>query len=125
MSSLMDSGWDTKYTKGADTIRCQVDWATLVFKYHIGRCVLYKNFKFNRHCKLLGNQWQSMDQAGIIDIIVVACEYENWQGNIEVGRDWLLSNVRMEISITLDPDCPDDYSFLIVENDSQTRKVFI
>ena len=43
-SSLMDSGWDTKYTKGADTIRCQVDWATLVFKYHIGRCVLYTNF---------------------------------------------------------------------------------
>ena len=66
-----------------------------------------------------------MDQAGIIDIIVVACEYENWQGNNEVGRDWLLSNVRMEISITLGLDCPDDYSFLIVENDGRTRKVHI
>jgi len=106
-----------------DTIRCDVNQTTILFRFHIGRSLLYSNFQYNRHYFLLGNQWQPINQAGPIDIVLIACEYGNWEGQLEVGRNWLLSNVRMEIVITLGLDCRTDFNLWIVEGDHALKKV--
>lgn len=46
--SLMDRGWSTKISIGDDHIKCTIDCASVVFRYHIGRSILYMNFVYNR-----------------------------------------------------------------------------
>jgi hypothetical protein len=40
LNSLMDEGWNEKVTIGEDAVRCTVDKKSLVFTYHVGRCIL-------------------------------------------------------------------------------------
>jgi len=123
----MDDGWDSKITAGADVIKCEVDRSSLVFRFHISRSTLYANFQFNRERLQPNNQWQQIDQTGPIDVVFITCKYGDGQTNIEVlievGRNWLLSNVRQEITITLGTNCPTDFRMWIVQDGQTSTKV--
>ena len=47
-TSIMDDGWDIKYTIGVDIIKCVALRQSVIFKFHIGRSTLYVNFVYNR-----------------------------------------------------------------------------
>ena len=42
--SLMDKGWNERIYIGADEIKCCIDLASVIFKYHVGRNTLYSNY---------------------------------------------------------------------------------
>ena len=109
LSSLMDDGWDIKETDKVDLIKCTVDRKSLVFKFHIGRSTLYANFQFNRQ-HFNGKEWKMMDQCGVVEVIKIPYEFQDLQGEIEVGRDWSLANVWHELSIALGCNCPNEFS---------------
>ena len=123
MSSLMDLGWNTKISMGDDVIKCVVDQQTVVFKYHIGHSTLYSNFQFNRERLFHGSVWEMINQCGPIDLIKIICEYKDWQGEVEVGRDWTLSNIREEIAVVLRPDTPIDFTLFIIHEGHPSQMV--
>lgn len=122
LSSLMDCGWDTKVTIGDDIIKCMVDRLSILFRFHIGRSILYCNFSYNRKRCVAGN-WELMDRCGPIDVIEVLCEFEEWQGEVEVGRNWKISNVRQEIRVTLGTIVPEEFELWVVQDRFLAHKV--
>lgn len=120
--SLMDAGWDTKVTIGNDIIKCIANCRSIVFRFHIGRSILYCNFSYNRERRVAGI-WERMDQSGPIDAIKILCEFEEWQDEIEVGRNWTISNVREEICVTLGATVPEEFELWIVQDGLPTQKV--
>lgn len=41
LCSLMDRGWEVKYEKGRDVLKCVVSRDSMKFRYHVGRQMLY------------------------------------------------------------------------------------
>lgn len=123
MSSLMDKGWNSKVTMGGDVVRCTIDPATITFRYHIVRSTLYTNFQFNRERLLVETGWQPIDQVSHVDVVTVNCEYEDWRFEVEVGRDWQLTNLREEIIIALGDDCPSEFTLWILNDGHPPQKV--
>jgi hypothetical protein len=126
MSSLMDKGWRETVTDGGDggdIIKCVVDLASIVFKFHIGRSTLYTNFQYNRECYIHESGWLPMDQVGTVIVVTIVCEYENWCCEIEVGKDWQLPSLRQEIEVKLGGDCPRDFSMWILQDGHTPLKV--
>jgi len=56
-TSLMDDGWNVKHTVVANVIKCVVSKPTVIFKYHIGRSILYVTFEYNRLWLQEGMDW--------------------------------------------------------------------
>lgn len=123
MSSLMDKGWNSKVTMGGDVVRCTIDPATITFRYHIVRSTLYTNFQFNRERLLVETGWQPIDQVSHVDVVTVKCEYEDWRSEVEVGRDWQLTNLREEIIVALGDDCPSEFTLWILNDGHPPQKV--
>lgn len=123
MLSVMDSGWDSKVTEGGDVVRCTVDLQSITFRFHIARSILYTNFQFNRERYLTTTGWQPIDQVGRVDIVTVSCEYGDWKSEIEVGRDWQLTNLRQEVIIAIGADCPDEFVLWILDGEHAPQKV--
>ena len=73
--SLMDGGWNTKITIGADIIKCTVHKEPLVFRYHIARSTLYATFVFNRERMLPNSTWEAIDQSEPIQMVNINCEF--------------------------------------------------
>ena len=46
LNNLMDVGWDEKFQAGQDVLKCTVSKASMVFRYHLARQVLYLNFQY-------------------------------------------------------------------------------
>jgi hypothetical protein len=46
--SMMDPGWDEKVVVGKNILKCKIDRSMVQFRYHIGRQILYTNFKYQR-----------------------------------------------------------------------------
>jgi len=66
----------------------------------------------------------SYDQVGPLSIIELQYEFGSTQGQIEVGLDWLLSNVREELAFTV--GLTTEGFILYILKDGQTPlKVFI
>ncbi|KAG0596266.1 hypothetical protein M758_UG238500 [Ceratodon purpureus] len=123
MSSLMDKGWNSKVTMGGDVVRCTIDPATIMFRYHIVRSTLYTNFQFNRERFLVETGWQPIDQVSHVDVVTVKCEYEDMRSKVEVGRDWQLTNLREEIDIPLGADYPSEFTLWILNDGHPPHKV--
>lgn len=103
--SLMDQGWNIKVSIGVDHIKCTVDSTSLVFRYHIGRSILYTNFVYNRERQVGLNKWQAMDNFELEVIVTIQCEMgDMWSQELEVGMSWSLSNVRKELEVYLGSD---------------------
>ena len=115
LASLMDSGWDEKYEAGQDVIKCVVSHASIGFRYHIGRQTLYINFQYVRYRAAEGQTWVAIDQAGIVEMMLVTVMYAGQElPMIEVGRSWPVSHLRDEISILLPRDTvPEEYDLVI------------
>lgn len=125
LSSLMDSGWDTKIMVGDDVIRCTVDHSSVIFKFHIGRSVLYSSFQFNRERLFNGCQWEMMDQAGDIEVVKILCDFGQSSSELEVGKTWTFSNIREEIKVAFGPDIPHEFTLWISSNGHTREKVCI
>lgn len=103
--SLMDQGWNIKVSIGVDHIKCTVDSTSLVFRYHIGRSILYTNFVYNRERQVGLNKWQAMDNFEPEVIVTIQCEMgDMWSQELEVGMSWSLSDVRKELEVYLGSD---------------------
>ena len=126
--SLMDDGWDTKITVGSDIVKCIVDQTSLVFRYHIGRSILYVNFQYNRLRLLPGSVWENLEEVQVQDDMVkLVCHMVNRQPpllELEVGSHWTLSSVRQEIIIALgDQENIDKFSIHVLEGGQFQEKV--
>ena len=121
--SLMDKGWNERIYLGADEIKCCVDLASIIFKYHVGRSTLYSNYQYNRFRLKAGGMWQPMDQTGPIHIVKVLCQMDEWQQELEVGHNWTLTSLRSEVEMALGASAPSEFTFYIVHEDQQSTKV--
>lgn len=72
--SLMDGGWDSKVTFGADAIKCTIARTSLIFRFHIARSMLYARFVYNRQRRLSLSQWVDLDQYRPSIMVTVHCE---------------------------------------------------
>lgn len=122
LASLMDNGWDSKVIHGMDKIKCEVDHKSIVFRFHISRSTLYTNFQYNRQ-RFISGKWILIDQVGPVNIIELQYEFGTVQGVIEAGQDWLLSNVRQELTFTLGLTDLEDFNFYIIEDFKAPLKV--
>ena len=61
LCSLMDAGWDMKYEKGQDVLKCVVSRDSMKFRYHLGRQMLYANFQYVRYRRVEGQAWIAID----------------------------------------------------------------
>ena len=101
LNSLMDAGWDEKFQAGQDVLKCTVSKASMVFRYHLARQVLYLNFQYVRY-RREGTAWIPIDQAVIQHMISITVEFERKElPRFEVGLLWPVSHIREEISILL------------------------
>jgi hypothetical protein len=121
--SLMDRGWDEKSVQAVDTVKCVVDPRSMVFKYHIGRSMLYASFQFNRSRLKDGKVWEQLDQSEAIEIVKLNCMMGDLQQQIEVGYNWTFSALRSEIQMVLGSDAPDDFNMWIVHDGHPSEKV--
>ena len=124
-ASLMDNGWNESIVLMADEIKCIIDPHSVIFKYHIGRSILYVNFQFNRLRLKAGGVWEQIDQQEHIQIIMVECVMGDWQQEIEVGYNWPLTSLRSEIENALGSAAPKDFKMAIVQEDHPIEKVCI
>lgn len=115
LSSLMDVGWDEKFQVGQDVLKSVVCKASMVFRYHLARQVLYLNFQYVRYRKE-GAAWVPIDQAVIQHMILVTVEFQGKElPGIEVGSLWPVSHIREEISILLPREAIPEYYDLVVK----------
>jgi hypothetical protein len=98
-SSLMDGGWDSKITIGANILKCTVKRESLIFRYHIARSTLYVRFFYNRQRMLSPTMWEAVDQDETMEMISIDCEMGEWRKTLDVGSTWNLYDVRQEILI--------------------------
>lgn len=122
-ASLMDKGWNEAIILGADEIKCIIDPLSMLFKYHIGRSILYANFQLNRWRLKHGGLWEQIDQHESVRIVTVECVMGAWRQNIEVGHNWPLTSVRSEIEIALGSIAPEDFNMSIIQEGQRTIKV--
>lgn len=115
LCSLMDRGWDEKYEKGEDILKCVVSPSSLAFRYHVGRQTLYVNFQYTRFRREEGQTWLAIDQAVIVEMVTTRIVFgESLLPEVEVGKSWPVSHLRNEISILLPRDkIPEDYDLVI------------
>jgi len=121
--SLMDKGWNEAIILGVDEIKCIIAPCSVLFKYHIGRSMLYANFQFNRLRLKHGGVWEQIDQQETIQIVMIQCVMGAWHQEIEVGHNWPLTSVRLEIEIALGCIAPEDFSMSIIQEGQTTIKV--
>lgn len=115
--SLMDAGWDSKITIGADILKCTIKRESMSFQYHIARSTLYVRFFYNRHRMVSPTVWEAIDQDVIPEMISVNCEMGEWRQTLEVGAGWSLHDLRQDIMIYLQDL---DTNFVITIDDGQT-----
>lgn len=121
-NSLMDKGWESKITIGADVIKTTVDQASMKFRYHISRSTLYCNFVYNRERMGVDNKWEPIDHLELEQMVTIQCEMgDDWREELEVGLSWSLSDVRKEILVSLGAGFDTDFRMCIVDNDTMTR----
>lgn len=97
--SLMDGGWDSKVTFGADVIKCMVAKPSLIFRFHIARSTLYARFVYNRQRRVSLSEWVDLDQHMPTVMVTVRCEMEDRQYDLEVGLTWSLADIRQEVAV--------------------------
>jgi hypothetical protein len=97
-SSLMDGGWDSKITIGADIMKCIVKRASLVFKYHIAISTLYVQFFYNRERMLSPTIWEAFDQNETMEMVSIDCEMGEWRQTLYLDSSWTLHDVRPGLS---------------------------
>ena len=115
LSSLMDVGWDEKFQTGQDVLKSMVSKASMVFRYHLARQVLYLNFQYVRYRKE-GTRWVPIDQVVIPHMMPITVEFGgNELPKLEVGSVWPVSHIREEISILLPRDVIPKYYDLVVK----------
>ena len=115
LCSLMDAGWDVKYVKGRDVLKCMVSHNSMRFRYHLGRQMLYVNFQYVRYRCAEGQTWIAIDQAVVVEMVRTSVVFgDTVLPEIEVGRTWPVSHIRNEISIMLSKDSlPEEYDLVI------------
>jgi len=124
-TSLMDEGWDVKYNATADVIKSVVSKQSVIFKYHIGRSILYVTFEYNRLRLQHGMQWEEVDQTQSFSTVYVEYEvpHEEKKLVLEVGSLWNLTNIRNELSMHSATEFIHDFSFYFVEDSIILEKV--
>ena len=120
-ASLMDSGWDSKVTFGADVLKTIVARDSLKFRYHISRSTLYANFVYNRHKMLRDNTWEALDQYEHVQTVSLHCEMGDIQQELEVGMSWTVHEVRQEMLIHFGAALNSDFDIWIVSGDIVTK----
>lgn len=125
--SLMDPGWDEKIHAGADVIKCKVLRSSVQLRYHIGRQILYVNFKYQRF-RLLHNHgtstWESLDQTEDEDLVHVTCMLDGIEiGKFEVGKTWPLTHIRHEVCISMGYNAPEDFKFSVKRHGCPSVKI--
>ena len=115
LKSLMDKGWNEKHMIGRDVLKCIVNQASLIFRYHIGRQTLYANFQYVRYKSEGPENWVPMDQAVVVETVNIRIFFDGaLLPQVEVGKSWPVSHLRNEISIFLPRDkIPEDYDLVI------------
>jgi len=103
--SILDDGWDSKTCVGQDVIKCVVDQSSIIFRYDLGKSMLYTTFVYNRH-QLVGSTWEALEQAQTNIIVKILCQIPNREEllELEVDSKWTLASIRQEIYIVLDYD---------------------
>lgn len=115
LASLMDVGWDEKFQAGQDVVKCVVSKASMVFRYHLARQVLYVNFQYVRYRKE-GTRWVPIDQVVIPNMMSITVEFGGKElPRFEVGSLWPISHIREEISILLPREIIPEYYDLVVQ----------
>jgi len=124
-TSLMDDGWDVKYNVAANVIKSVVSKQSVIFKYHIGRSILYVTFEYNRLRLQHGMELEEVDQTQSFSTISVECEvpHEEKKLVLEVGSSWTLTNIRNELSMHLATEFIHNFSFHIIEDGIILEKV--
>lgn len=125
LSSLMSLGWDVKYEKGRDVLKCVVSHDSIKFRYHLGRQMLYVNYQYLRYRCVEGDAWTAIDQAVAVEMVRTSVILgESLLPAIEVGRTWPVSHLRNEISIILSRDSlPEEYDLVIQRPGQPDTKV--
>ncbi|KAG0572341.1 hypothetical protein KC19_VG086700 [Ceratodon purpureus] len=111
----MDPGWQTKVVFGKDIVRCTISLPSVTFRYHVGRLVLYSNFKYRRERLAQdGVTSEQIDQVREEDMVVLPCFFQGLSvARFEVGRGWPLSHIRREVAITLGDVAPEEFRFVL------------
>lgn len=125
LCSLMDLGWDVKYEKGRDVLKCVVSHESIKFRYHLGRQMLYVNYQYVRFRCVEGDAWTAIDQAVAVEMVRTTVIFgESLLPAIEVGRTWPVSHLRNEIAIILSRDSlPEEYDLVIQRPGQPDTKV--
>lgn len=115
LSDLMNPGWDEKVVIGQDITKCVVNRESIVFRYHVGRQVLYANFQYARFRSGPSQTWIAIDQAEVPDMINMTVKFGDMElPSFEVGKSWPVSHIRYEIAIVLGRDrVPDEYDLFV------------
>jgi hypothetical protein len=115
LQSLMDDGWNEKYVVGQDVTKCVVSEDTIVFRYHVGRQVLYANFQYVRFRAGLNQTWVPLDQVTVSLMVAVCVRFGNMVlPSFEVGEKWPVAHIRNEIGIILSKDViPEEYDLIV------------
>ena len=122
-SSLMDKGWNTKITRIRDMefVKTTIAEGSLKFRYHISRATLYANFIYNRHMMLPDRTWEAMEQYEPLQTVVVHCEFQGLQVDVEVGMTWTVHDLRQEIQIQLEIAADFEFDIWIVTNNVASK----
>lgn len=125
-ADLMDIGWSSKTVVTEEIIKCIVFCPSVVFRYHIARQTLYVNFYFTRE-RAVGQEWVPMEHESGTEIVNLPCEVMDSNPvvflNFNVGIDWPISHLRMEVQITMGQDAPTQFSFFVGAIGSEDRKI--
>jgi len=93
-SSLMDDGLDEKVTNGIDGIKIVVYQPSVTFKYHIGRSMLFVNFKFNRNRMVSKDVYELIDHYKHMNMVTMHCKMDDYKVDIKVSLTWSLYKMR-------------------------------
>lgn len=123
-ASLMDCGWDEKWQRGQDIIKCIVSRDNMVFRYHVARQMLYATFSYVRY-RSERQGWIAMDQVEIPNMVSCNVMFGDEELPVfEVGSLWPVSHIRDEIAILLPIETiPENYDLFVSVSGQVDKKV--
>src|SRR4051812_5329772 len=69
LRGLLNVGWDVKYEKGGDVLKCVVSRDNMKFLHYLGRQMLYANYQYVRYRRVEGEAWIAIDQVVVVEMV--------------------------------------------------------